>query len=320
MSWYPAMTSHPAMSPCRDDLVPAMSWYPAMTPLRREAVKIPLLVQGLCLILLPFLQGCLQDPLSVSGGQTMEIRLRVTGGFAGVDYVLRLDGESGSLVGEACTSFCEFLEGDILRSLSRQELEHVWTLFQEAGIHALDGEDFGYACCDQFHYDVDYRDAEGRSRVKGSSEVLPESLVSALNTLHGMASGASSVIVDFETEPESWSRDPFQIQEAEVSGHTLDLRLAYGGGCRKHELKVVAWGGWMESFPVQVRLFISHEDFDDPCDAWIAADLSFDLTPLKLAYEAAYGVGSAGQTTLVLLLDDPMLASPLGARRLEYEF
>ena len=76
----------------------------------------------------------------------------------------------------------------------------------------------------------------------------------------------------------------------------------------------------MESFPVQVRLFLSHEDFDDPCDAWITREFSFDLIPLKIAYQASYGVSEPGKTTLILLLEDPLLASPQGARRLEYVF
>jgi hypothetical protein len=39
-----------------------------------------------------FLQACLQDPVSVSDGDEMEIRLHVTGGFAGADYVVFLNG------------------------------------------------------------------------------------------------------------------------------------------------------------------------------------------------------------------------------------
>lgn len=76
----------------------------------------------------------------------------------------------------------------------------------------------------------------------------------------------------------------------------------------------------MESNPVQVRLFLSHEDFDDPCDAWVTRDFKFDLVPLKIAYQASYGVGEPEKTTLILLLADPLLASPLGARWLEYRF
>jgi hypothetical protein len=76
----------------------------------------------------------------------------------------------------------------------------------------------------------------------------------------------------------------------------------------------------MESLPVQVRLFISHDDYDDPCDALVTREFSFDLLPLRLAYEGSYGAGPPGETTLKLLLEDPMLASPQGARVLEYKF
>ena len=250
----------------------------------------------------------------------MEVRLRVTGGIAGADYVVFLDGASSSLVGESCVNLCDFTDGEVLQSLTPDQVDYIWALFHEAGIQALDGEDFGVQCCDQFHFDLEYRDPEGRSRVKGSSEALPPGLKTAIATLQGMVSGTLPVIVNFDTTPSLWPRDAFQIQEAAVSGHTLQLRLSYGGGCRSHDVKAVAWGGWMESTPVQVRLFLSHEDFDDPCDAWVTRDFSFYLVPLKVAYQASYGMAEPGKTTLILLLEDPMLASPLGARWLEYRF
>jgi len=250
----------------------------------------------------------------------MEIRLHVTDGFAGADYAVVLKGGSRTLVGEACVSFCDFEPGEVLTNLTREQVDYVWTLFDQANIHALDGEDFGTECCDQFHFDVDYRDPRGRSSVRGSSERLPQALKNAVSSLMGMVGGTQPVIVDFDTNPSSWPRDPYQIGDAQVEGHTLEARLSYGGGCMTHDIKAVAWGGWMESFPVQVRLFLSHEDFDDPCDAWITRDFTFDLVPLKLAYQAAYGLSEPGTTTLVLLLDDSQVASPQGARVLEYVF
>jgi hypothetical protein len=150
--------------------------------------------------------------------------------------------------------------------------------------------------------------------------LLPSHLELAVATLQGLVSGEGPVIVDFSTIPGAWPRDSYQIQDASIQGDHLLVKLAYGGGCRSHTVQSVAWGGWMESDPVQVRVFLSHEDFDDPCDAWITVDLRFDLASLRSAYQESYGVGSAGETTLVLLLEDPMLASPLGARWLEYTF
>lgn len=279
-----------------------------------KATPIPFLF--LCLLV----QGCIQDPVSVSGGRQMQVRLRVTGGFAAASYTVLLDGKDGDLVGESCVNLCDFEDGERLQTLTPEQVDHIWTLFREAGILALNGEDFGVQCCDQFYFEVEYRDSEGTSRVEGSSEVLPQDLRAAVGTLQSLVFGVLPVIVNFSTDPSAWPRDPFQIQEAAVSGHGLQVRLSYGGGCRAHAVNVVAWGGWMESFPVQVRLFVAHEDYDDPCDAWITRDFEFDLIPLKLAYEASYGEGEPGKTTLVLLLADPMLASPMGARWLEYHF
>jgi hypothetical protein len=265
-------------------------------------------------------QGCLRDPVSVSGGGGMKVRLHVTGGFAGADYTVVLDGNAKSLVGESCINLCDFQAGETLQNLTSEQVDYVWNLFEDAVVLGLDGEDFGTQCCDQFHFDLDYSDSRGRSRVKGSSGALPQSLNVALGSVQGMVSGTLPLVVDFHTNPASWPDDGFQIQNAGVVGQSLQLTLSYGGGCEAHDVQVVAWGGWMESLPVQVRLFISHEDFDDPCDAWITEGFSFDLMPLKLAYEESYGMGQPGETTLKLLLEDPMLASPLGARVLEYKF
>lgn len=271
-------------------------------------------------ILVAAVHGCLRDPLSVSGGGGMEIRLHVTGGLAGADYTVVLDGTARSLVGESCINLCDFQAGETLQNLTSEQVDYVWGLFQDAGVLALDGEDFGIQCCDQFHFDLDYSDPRGRSRLKGSSEALPHALNVALGTVQGMAAGTLPIVVNFLTNPSSWPNDGFRIENAGVVGHNLQITLSYGGGCTTHDVKVVAWGGWMESFPVQVRLFISHEDFNDPCDAWITREFSFDLVPLKLAYQESYGVGQPGETTLKLLLEDPLLASPQGARVLEYEF
>jgi hypothetical protein len=271
-------------------------------------------------LLCGFALACTHDPLGLDSGEGMRLHLEVSGGLAGVGYTVVLNGSSGVLKGESCSSGCDFGAGDVLQILAEEEVEYIWSLFQEAAIHFLDGRDFGVQCCDQFHYDLSYEDSQGTSAIRGSSEALPSALRVAVATVHGLVGGTLPLIVDLSTHPDSWPRDPFQIQNAEVGGDLLDGRISYGGGCRVHDVKGVAWGGWMESNPVQVRLFLSHEDFDDPCDAWVTRDFRFDLGSLKKAYQDEYGVGLPGTTTLILLLEDPLLASPLGARILEYVF
>ena len=98
------------------------------------------------------------------------------------------------------------------------------------------------------------------------------------------------------------------------------MDLTYSGGCEIHDVWAVAWGGWIESSPVQVWLFLSHDDHDDACDGVIQRTFRFGLETLKTAYEASYGIGEPGGTTLVLLLEDPQLSGPPGVWSLEYRF
>jgi hypothetical protein len=228
-----------------------------------------------------------------------EIYLRVTEGFAGVDYAVVLDGSAGILVGGECVSFCDFQAGEVIRTLSPDQVSYLAGLFLDAGIHGLDGTDFGRECCDQLHFEVEYRDEAGASKIQGSSEALPDGLHAAVAALHGLLSGRSPLVVDFETSPDRWPADPLQILEGEISGDFLHLRVSYTGGCRIHDIKGVAWGGWMESFPVQTRVFLSHDDRNDACDAVVTEDLRFDLRPLRDAYVDSYGPADPGTTTVV---------------------
>jgi hypothetical protein len=264
--------------------------------------------------------GCLASSTGPADSAEARIRLRVTGGFAGVDYTLLVDGPGGTVVGESCVAGCDFQDGQVLETLSKDQSEYLAGLFLDAGIHSLDGTDFGVRCCDQFHYELTYEDGQGLSTVQGSSEALPPDLRDAVSQVHGLWLGILPVIVDQQTRPEKWPSDPANLQELTVVGNRLDARVGYGGGCAVHAFKLVVWGGWMESYPVQVRALLSHDAKNDPCDAFITRDLSFDLRPLKNAYEESYGVGEPGGTTLVISLADPDPGSSQAFHSLAYVF
>ena len=117
--------------------------------------------------LLPF--GCGPNPVNLPSGESPQIRLQVTGGLPGADYTISLDGLSGEVRGESCLSFCQFEAGDVLRTLTPEQVDHVQGLFLNAGIHALNGTDFGNECCDQIHFDLAYRDEKGVGTVRGTS-------------------------------------------------------------------------------------------------------------------------------------------------------
>jgi hypothetical protein len=279
-------------------------------------------------ILLPgvlFLPSCTPDPVGPSltaleAVPLEEIRMRVTGGFAGVDYTVVLDGSTGSLRGEKCRAGCGFQDGDVLRTLLPGQVTYLSVLFLEAGVPGMRGLDFGDQCCDQFHVEVDCRWEGEEGSFQGDSETLPAKVKEAVAALHGAVDGTLPFLVDFGTQPHLWPQDPFTVQEAFVVGDLLRVKVSYGGGCKTHELQVVAWGGWMESHPVQVRAFLTHEAFDDPCDAIITEDRYFDLGPLKRAYRKSYGTGDPGTTTLVIRLENHSGDAPQAAGSLEYRF
>lgn len=264
--------------------------------------------------------GCVGNSTAPAGNGLARIRLHVTGGLAGVDYTLFLDGPGERVIGESCVVGCDFRDGEVLHTLSRDQSLYLTGLFLDSGIHSLDGTDFGFQCCDQFHYEVVYSDRSGTSGVSGSSEALPADLRAAVSQVHGLLSGILPVVVDFETGPEDWPADRAEVLDLSITGSWMNLRVRFGGGCAVHDFRLVAWGGWMESFPVRVRAFLSHDGKDDPCDALVLRDLAFDLRPLSKVYEESYGPGEPGQTTLIILLENPDPSSSLAFLPLEYVF
>jgi hypothetical protein len=88
-----------------------------------------------------------------------------------------------------------------------------------------------------------------------------------------------------------WPSDPVTINTAEVKGDSLWMTVSFGGGCRGHTFLLLGGGPWLESYPVQTGVRLSHESNDDPCDAMLSRTLKFDLVPLKVAFGNAYGPG-----------------------------
>jgi hypothetical protein len=272
-------------------------------------------VLAICLLL----SACVQGTLAPSSGVEPEILLHVTGGIAGVDYTLLVDGPQREVVGKICVNGCDFEADQILHGLTDGQVESLADLFIGAGIHELDGTDFGEECCDQFHYDLSYTDRAGTANIRGTSEAIPLDLREAISVVAGFGSGFFPIVVDQGAELWEWPQDPIFILEAAIRDDYLEFQVSHGGGCATHHYDLVAFGGWMESDPVQIRAFFSHDGNGDPCDALITRELSFDLRPLKEAYQESYGVGEAGNTTLIISLN-PVGASSFLWPPFEYIF
>ncbi|KPK62044.1 MAG: hypothetical protein AMS21_08305 [Gemmatimonas sp. SG8_38_2] len=260
--------------------------------------------------------GCESDPVGPQA-EDIYIEVRVTGGFAAVDYTFAVVGRSSEVVAIACEQVCDFEPGDLLADPTPAQVLYFAELLTDAGIHTHAGTDFGDQCCDQFHYTVEYREGDRGSIVSGATGSLPGDLSRAIGELHQLLSGTLPVIIDWPSRPDNWPHDPLMLRDFALEGPILELEVEYGGGCESHDHDLVAWGGWMESFPVQVNVLLSHEDRDDPCDALIHRTLRFDLTRLREDYVASYRDGGPGPTTIVLRLSVPDGAE---ARRIDYTF
>jgi hypothetical protein len=88
--------------------------------------------------------------------------------------------------------------------------------------------------------------------------------------------------------PEDVSSDPVDVQRSRVLGDTLVLDVRYGGGCNEHTFSLCYEPTFQESDPVQSTLRLIHDAHGDTCEAYPAAELRFDLSPLAELYEHTY--------------------------------
>ena len=244
--------------------------------------------------------------------EDVTIVLSVSGGFAGVQYAIEVDGAVGEVRGVSCQAFCEFEAGEVILPVSAAQVKALGRRLDEAGVMAMDGRDFGSQCCDDFHYQLTYRRGERTSHVTGDGARLPRELATAVGLLHSLVGGTVPSLVSPGTRDTDWPRDPYGLGQIHVEGLTLEAGLSYGGGCGQHRMDLVLWGGWMESFPVQINALITHDDGDDPCDAVVTDERTFQLIPLREAYEDAYGPIGADRPTVILRLWDPLSSGPVG--------
>lgn len=88
-------------------------------------------------------------------------------------------------------------------------------------------------------------------------------------------------------------RDSIYINNLKISNQYLSINFSYGGGCQKHEFFLIGSEQYMESYPVQTNILLSHNSNNDSCLAWFTEVKIFDLTPLKLQYQELYSENSA---------------------------
>ena len=106
------------------------------------------------------------------------------------------------------------------------------------------------------------------------------------------------IIIDdilYENAP----RDPITINNIQLRNNILMFNVSYGGGCEEHDFLLISTS-FMESYPVQVNIILSHEDNDDPCDMWVTETLLFNILSLKISYQRLYNEKNG---TIIMKID-----------------
>ena len=78
-----------------------------------------------------------------------------------------------------------------------------------------------------------------------------------------------------------------------IDGDVLTAETWRSGGCEDWAYDLCWDGFFLESFPVQVQLYLQEFGEPDPCEAEVTETLQFSLVPLQDAYVDGYGPGSA---------------------------
>ena len=129
------------------------------------------------------LGACSSDPTAPSPSEDVRIRLHVTGGIAGVDYAIVVDGGTLSVLGESCVNGCSFATGQTIMGVSREQVDGWAVDLLAAGILELDGTDYGNECCDRFYVSLDYSDGLAESAIRGTSDLMPPDIQAVVGEL-----------------------------------------------------------------------------------------------------------------------------------------
>jgi hypothetical protein len=123
-------------------------------------------------------------------------------------------------------------------------------------------------------------------------------LVFLIFVLGGCINSFQDIIID-DTLYQNAPRDKFVFNSVKLHQNLLKINISYSGGCEEHLFLLVATS-FMESYPVQVNVLLSHEDNNDPCDMWITKTLVFNLVNLKESWQNLYQEESG---TIIMNID-----------------
>ena len=120
-----------------------------------------------------------------------------------------------------------------------------------------------------------------------------------LKQIHPPMKGHVVINDDGTDTADRWGTDAYELDAATIINDRLTITASYSGGCETHQFTLVASAGFLESYPVQLSVSIAHNANGDLCEGWVTEEYDFDLTPIKMMYQDAYGE-DAGTTILRL--------------------
>lgn len=225
------------------------------------------------------------------------LELHVTGGIAGVDYRLSIDGRDRT-VRLTCSVGCNGPDGDVL-ALSQEQWQSLLGEVATTGLPTLGIRDYGGGCCDLFQFVLRFEDPSHVARVSGDDSTLPAALVRLAQRVVALKDGRLDVLLSSLSSPGPTPQDPLTVDSVRVDGGLLSVGLTYSGGCRLHEIDLVVSTAWMESSPVQAAAWLTHDGRDDMCDGRPHEVRRFDVARVVDAYRASYPGAGTGERIIV---------------------
>lgn len=95
--------------------------------------------------------------------------------------------------------------------------------------------------------------------------------------------------------------DPVDVSAASVAEDVLRVEIGHSSGCAQHVYEACWDGYFLESYPVQAGIMISHDANGEMCEAYEMRTLEIDLAAMRAAY--ANGYGSTEGETIILRVE-----------------
>ena len=129
----------------------------------------------------------------------------------------------------------------------------------------------------------------GEYEIKGEYRSFNDSIGSLNTSIHTFTiEKRPTEIILNEDYYISAPNDSNTISNVELIDDILNMTVSYSGGCEDHEFELIGTNNFMESDPVQINIRLSHNANNDICKAYLTEELTFDLTPLKEAWQEVY--------------------------------